>query len=319
MVIPFRSVTMVLWLLLELELVPIETYQGFGMGYTAVPADIPASDADVVNLLDNLIAIIDWFPSVPVKTLNLNNNLLTTFPNLSNASSTLTILLLEDNSITNIPQDRLQALIMVDTLKLSGNPLNFIPDMNASLGTSLRTLSLSSTAIRKLPEIPVIGSKLIKLFVESCSALEATADMLASFPVLKNLFAAGSGITALPDFSYIQTIGVYKEIDFTNCKISSIQLNKLAHLEYRDWLIKLGNNELTTLPNIWHMDVGAFLDVPNNPLVCDCRMLWVRVLGTPETFLADHMRCEDNRLISSLDIAEMKCNGELYQLYIDNT
>ncbi|KAK2140330.1 hypothetical protein LSH36_1388g00009 [Paralvinella palmiformis] len=79
---------------------------------STMPTDIPSA-ALALDLSSNVITNVDSLPELlHVKSINLRKNLLTEFPDLKNASSSLKRLFLDKNLITRITEDRLSALLL---------------------------------------------------------------------------------------------------------------------------------------------------------------------------------------------------------------
>ncbi|ELT97029.1 hypothetical protein CAPTEDRAFT_215672 [Capitella teleta] len=123
-----------------------------------------------------------------LKELNMKNNGISVFPDISPLSDTLKFLNLADNHITSVPRDLLANFSSLIYLSIEGNPLGKIPDLgdvstnietlimkSTSLGnvscenlapfTSLTEINLGQNSIEEVSALSCINSTLVKLYL----------------------------------------------------------------------------------------------------------------------------------------------------------
>ncbi|XP_038642661.1 uncharacterized protein LOC119958299 [Scyliorhinus canicula] len=102
-------------------------------------------------LSDNQIERFDPDYSLPLETLDLSSNSLTSVPNFSNLT-TLRILTLDHNKIPDLPEGAFDDLLALEELSLRGNTIRVIPAHIFDPLEELRNVFLSGNRIEKFPE-----------------------------------------------------------------------------------------------------------------------------------------------------------------------
>lgn len=238
-----------------------------------------------LNLGQNRISRIEIasFENLPnLRVLVLDDNQLSVVPSQALAPLTnLAELFLGINSFRTIPTGSFQELTRLTKLDLNGAAL-----LNISLGAfhglenSLRQLGLSDNHLQRIPTVHM--SELSRLEELSLGQNDFEIIPEGAFVGLKNL--KHLEISGSMHLRKIQAGAFATNTNLESIKISSNKmlteveeaaLSGLPHLKH----VVLRDNALTTL------DEGLFpwselhtLDLSENPIVCDCRILWLRNL-----------------------------------------
>ena len=115
-----------------------------------------------VNYFQNNINEVTSFPSLLyVDTLDLTQNILNSFPDLSPIKGVLQRLILNFNYITTVPAAMLDGFAVLRELKLNKNYVSSIPDVNIPM----ESLELMFNNLTLFPHLPKMGAKLKWLFV----------------------------------------------------------------------------------------------------------------------------------------------------------
>ncbi|XP_072349558.1 uncharacterized protein [Scyliorhinus torazame] len=102
-------------------------------------------------LSDNQIERFDPDYTLPLETLDLSSNSLTSIPNFSNLT-TLRILTLDHNPIPDLPEGAFDDLVSLEELSLRGNTIRVIPEHIFDPLEKLRNVFLSGNRIEKFPK-----------------------------------------------------------------------------------------------------------------------------------------------------------------------
>lgn len=238
-----------------------------------------------LNLGQNRISRIEIgaFDGLPnLRVLILDDNQLSAVPSLSlTPLNNLAELFLGINSFRTIPAGSFEMLKHLTNLDLKGAAL-----MNISLGAfrglehSLRQLELSDNRLQRIPTLHL--SELSRLEDLSLGQNDFEIVPEGAFGGLKNLRRldiSGSmhlrkiEANAFATNTNLESITIVSNKMLTEVQEGSLSgLPHLKHVVFRD-------NALTTL------DEGLFpwselhtFDLSENPIVCDCRVLWLRNL-----------------------------------------
>lgn len=263
----------------------------------------------VLNLRGNFLDTIGYgiFSSLhKLEELNLGQNRISrieigAFDNLPN----LRVLVLDDNQLSAVPSQALAPLTNLAELYLGINSFRTIQSgafsmlthlnnldlkgaamMNISLGAfrglekSLRTLQLSDNRLVKVPTVHL--SELSRL--EELSLGQNDFEIVAegAFVGLKNLrrldISGSMHLRKIQAGAFATNTNLESITIASNKMLTEVQegaLSGLPHLKH----VVLRDNALTTL------DEGLFpwselhtFDLSDNPIVCDCRVLWLRNL-----------------------------------------
>ena len=126
----------------------------FGGGWTnlsSIVSEFKPESLDYLNLDHNILTNISEIGAFKsLKWLRLNNNRLSTLPDLSALASSLKRIYLSANRFTEVPES-LSALKNLTDIDLSGNPISQVPEWLSQM-ENLEHLSFSRTKIKSLPK-----------------------------------------------------------------------------------------------------------------------------------------------------------------------
>lgn len=236
-----------------------------------------------LNLGQNRISRIESgaFDNLPnLRVLVLDDNQLSVVPSEALAPLTnLAELFIGINSFRTIPPGAFETLTHLTNLDLKGASLiNISLDAFRGLQNSLRQLELSDNRMQRVPTIHL--SELSRLEDLSIGQNDFEVIPEGAFVGLKNLRrleASGSmHLRKIQAGAFATNTNLESITVVSNKMLSEIQegaLSGLPHLKH----VVLRDNALTTL------DEGLFpwsdlhtFDLSENPIVCDCRVLWLR-------------------------------------------
>lgn len=248
-----------------------------------------------------------------LRVLYLHDNQLKSVPTLAFSQlGSLAVLHIGLNSFSTLPDDAFSSLQRLSELNLSGAGLSNISE-NALRGiAALRNLVLTDNQLTAVPSR--VLSKLNRLEELSLGQNLFTAVTSGCLDGLVHLQRLD--ITGAQELVRIET-GAFAN----NLNIRTIILNSNKRLE------AIQDGALTGLPNLKELSLraNAFrsfsesmvawpeltkLDVSENPLVCDCSVLWLRDLLLRRN--ASHVRCTaparvEDRFLHALAPDELGC------------
>ncbi len=177
----------------------IVVYSAASQGHISLPATIP-QDVELLRLHRNNFVRIDTFPLFPNLTeLQLNENQLEAFPNLTNVGSTLTKLNLKKNKIRYVDPEVLGSLDVLETLYLEHNHLEHFPDIQEPGSSSLSLLNLDYNYLRDFPTFPNLGATLTSLSVGNNIIRTISDEHLGQ---LGNFVAKSNPLGSMPRFTH---------------------------------------------------------------------------------------------------------------------
>ena len=195
---------------------------------TQFPHDISLS-VKKIKITGTSITTIDYIEPFPnLETLELFDNKLVMFPDLTNISSTLLELNLFGNMITAI---------------------DYIPPMSA-----LTTLNVASNALTQLPDLINVSSTL-----QVMEAYNNTISVIRYIPLMPRLTKftlASNRLTHFPDL-----INISNSIARLSVKDNNISVVDYVHPMPRLTVLDLENNALTEFPDLQNM--SATLEILN--------------------------------------------------------
>ena len=218
---------------------------------TEVPTNIPAAET-VVTLTNNAIASLDGQLDhmTNLQQLNIKINKLATMPKLSaSAGSTLTVLLLTRNEISEV--------CLVDLMPLS----------------SLVTLQLHHNKLKVFPDLSPLGDTLDFLGMESNGMTTVPAERLKPLVKLTTLKLSSNSLTALPDVSALS--GSLTTFQVNNNLLERVGANEMQALNGIT-AVGLKNSLISSLPNVC-FDTPTKLDLRGSALdLCECSNAWLK-------------------------------------------
>lgn len=212
----------------------------------------------VLYLDDNALVSVPSasFPSLRnIAELYLGINSFTTIPNSAFSDlKGLNRLDLRGAALHNISRESFKGLETIRALDFSDNRMNEIPTQELSILSRLEELSFGQNDFETIHENAFIGLPNLKV-------LEITGSIK-----LKKIEAG-----AFTTNTNLETITIS-----SNKALMDIQDGVLSGLPHLKNLI-LRNNAITSLSEgLFAWNELVLLDLSENPIICDCRMLWLR-------------------------------------------
>lgn len=182
--------------------------------------------------------------ALPLVSIDLMSNFLTTVPSALPSLTALTHLNLRRNQLATLP-DSLAALGKLKVLDLGENRLTELPAaVAAALSGSLEVLELDHNQLVKLPDAIGQCTVLRRLAVEQ-NALKALPDAIGNLEALEELIADDNSLTALPaSFGVLGKLRVLRAKRNEIGEITAANIASLAALHILDLTL----NKLTALP-----------------------------------------------------------------------
>lgn len=238
-----------------------------------------------LNLGQNRISRIEIgaFDGLPnLRVLVLDDNQLSAVPTLALAPLTnLAELFLGINSFRTIPGGSFEMLSHLTNLDLKGAALkNISLDAFRGLENSLRQLELSDNRLQRIPTVHM--SELSRLEDLSLGQNDFEVVPEGAFVGLKNLrrleMSGSMHLRKIQAGAFATNTNLESITISSNKALTEVQEGALSGLPHLKNVV-LRDNALTTL------DEGLFpwselhtFDLSENPIVCDCRVLWLRNL-----------------------------------------
>lgn len=217
-----------------------------------------------------------------LRVLVLDDNQLATVPSPSLAPlSNLAELFLGINSFRTIPAGAFEMLQHLTNLDLKGAALvNISLHAFRGLQNSLRQLELSDNRLQRIPTVHI--SELMRLEELSIGQNDFQIVPEGAFVGLKNLrrleISGSMHLRKIQAGAFATNTNLESITIASNKMLNEVQEGALSGLPHLKHVI-LRDNALTTL------DEGLFpwtelhtIDLSDNPILCDCRILWLRNL-----------------------------------------
>lgn len=227
-----------------------------------------------------------------LKHLDLSFNRVTHIQENSTLSSSLTVLLLNNNKIKEIPKHLFEKLINLKTLSLANNNIHYVPyDIFPRLN-ALEKLDLQSNEIVNFPGGSFEG--LVKLTVLNISKnpfSELNEKLFQNNVNMHVLDARDTYIyrirgNLLSKLKRLQVLNMSHNNHLTT--IDDFKFSSSNHLQYID--LRFAN--LTTVPKfLLYLDVVEELSLDGNPWQCTCTSIWF------SHWLANHRHLVNNSLV----------------------
>ena len=216
------------------------SYNGRNLGYTTVPHALINDNEANIDLAFNSIQTLNddefatytdlgilkmccnglyeihqnAFRHTRIWFLQLNDNQLDEFPNITTISNTIVKLYLHDNYISNLNPDLLSPLIQLKVLRLYRNKITeLLPKMFIDNG-NLQELNLDSNNINEVAEDTFAGlSRLNALYLRQNNISILPLKLLEPLDSLTQLMVSYNPIKTWPDFSFAPLV---YEVIFAN-------------------------------------------------------------------------------------------------------
>ncbi len=266
----------------------------------AVPGDISPS-TEVLNLATNGIMLIDFLPLTMemLRELDLRENLLSEFPNLSNCSS-IERLFLENNKISYIAADRLNALTKLEWLVLASNDLHLIPDVPGP-GGSMNSLALAYNNFTSIPVLEFLGGALLHLYMHHNAINSLHQSHLQPLKELQTLGLSHNCLQQIPAFG--NTIPNVKYLMLASNPDLSVIPPRLFPTLPSVELLNLRYTGVTTVP----MDICLRgqqasmqfeLDLRDTPLHCDWGFVWLKLAEQAGVTVTESPTCHSPQALA---------------------
>ena len=282
--------------------------------------DIPKNVSLIHFRKGNDLIDIDFFPNtftnLTIITL-MKHPRITYFPNLVNVSSTLLELNIRQCSLRTVNEAFLQALVNLKILDLKKNQLTSpFPDMDASRGCSILKLQLNVNRLSEVPHLPVIARTLHNLTIAANENITSVSrETLALYQEMRFFNNKPGFFKTIPDFSALaeKHTGSSLTITLKINGMTTLAPNAFRHATSPNWIFRLGDNQISRIPNMIHLGVQASVELDENPVVCDCGMQWMKIAGQYTGFNLSLITCAgpgpvSGRNLSEVGIEELICD-----------
>ncbi|XP_049540384.1 insulin-like growth factor-binding protein complex acid labile subunit [Anopheles darlingi] len=242
-----------------------------------------------LNLGQNRIAKIDpkaFTGLANLKVLYLDDNTISTVP--SPAFTPLRVLAelyLGLNSFSSIPKESFAALPGLSRLDLKGAALQNVTRDSFRGLEQLRSLDLSDNRLNRIPTSELAPlDRLEELALGQNDFESVPAGAFAGLGQLRRLDISGSlKLHRIESGAFASNTNLEEITLASNKALSEIQEGALSGLPHLRRIV-LRDNALTTLTDgLFTWNELIELDLSENPLLCDCQMLWLRNLLVSRT------------------------------------
>ncbi len=281
--------------------------------YNSIPNDVETVYVHV-NALTSIILPMDY-PNMTV--LDANSNLLSEFPDLTFVGETLISLKLHRNLIASVSQLRLSALTRLEELFLNENHITSFPDVTGIGPYHMKKIRFSLNMLSSVPVLSKLGRTMEQLaFGGMPLGANVVDDVLAYYPNLTMYGFATTEINVFPNFWLFPR---REEMATTMIRLGYNPIKKmerwsLAALSNPSWSLKLPLCEIETIPNLMDLDMSASVDLSGNPLICDCRLKWLKLAGSSTGIDTSVLTCVKPEHLNqtpfdAVPIEELRCEG----------
>lgn len=297
------------------------------------------------NFLDELGANI--FSTLPkLEELNLSKNRINRVDKRAfNGLSSLRVLYLNDNSLSTVPSDSFTPLEALAELYIGINVFTTIKDgafdkLNGLTNLDLKGVGLSNITIETLRGLE---TSLHKLDISDNRLLHVPTTALNHFHRLEELMLGQNSFETIPSSAFVGFLNL-RRLDISGSpKLHSIENNAFAECPNLETLsiasnkalveiqtgafsgllhlksLNLRDNALATIPeNLVKWDELNSFDISDNPIVCDCNIIWLQTLLNSQNIsqtIFDNVLCSapDNvreQPLRTLPLNVIGCNSD---------
>lgn len=302
----------------------------------------------VLSLRGNFIEDIDenvFSPLTKLEELNLSGNRIRDIhPNAFNGLLNLRILYLEDNTLTQIPSMVFSSVPSLAELFIGMNSFNKIPtgsfkdlkglsrlsvrgcNLNSISNEGftgldgLRTLDLSDNLLEKIPTVVLSSLHRLEELHLGQNPFEAIPDKsFVGMKNLKHLEISGSfNLNRIEEGAFSANTNLESISITANKKLNKIHQSAFRGLPFLKEVV-LRDNALTTISeNMLAWNELTKFDLSENPIICDCKMLWLRNImamkktGWPRVSCASPRKYKDIAL-EDLRLDQIGCENSMAQ------
>ncbi|KAL5290653.1 hypothetical protein ACFFRR_010175 [Megaselia abdita] len=242
----------------------------------------PLAMVEEINLGNNRISKIDstaFAGLTNLRILYLDDNILTQIPSMNFESMpNLAELYLGINSFTTIPSKAFEHLKGLSRLDMRGAGLYNISHESFKGLESLRILDISFNLLQKIPtvELSTLG-RLEELYIGQNSFEVISQGALVGLKNLKRFEVTGALKLKKIEMNAFSANTNLEQINISSNKmLSEIQEGALSGLPHLRHVIFRDNALSTIAEGLFPWSELLTLDMSENPLHCDCHVLWLR-------------------------------------------
>ncbi|KFM63354.1 Leucine-rich repeat neuronal protein 2, partial [Stegodyphus mimosarum] len=307
------------------------------------------SSLKILRLDGNLISDIadDAFePLHSLENLDLSRNRISTLS--SSAFSgliNLKELYLRDNKLTRVPTESFQNIISLRSLDLGMNFMYVVPKNSFHYLRHLQVLSLDGCGIHIIETGAFLGlDSIVSLFLQDNELQNVPIDVLMDIPYLQELHVGRNKLQRLGPNDFrglrsLRTITVNGEEELEviengtfadnhqlerliishNKILNFVEQGTFRGLENLRFLSLRGNQFTTFHEDMLSWDKLEVFDVRDNPLTCNCSLMWLWQLLKRENFTSynedvTRVRCKNpptvsDQLLTDIEPADLDCEG----------
>ncbi|XP_069157497.1 oplophorus-luciferin 2-monooxygenase non-catalytic subunit-like [Procambarus clarkii] len=220
---------------------------------------------------------------------------------LTASASTVTHLDFFKNNLTVFPFNDIPSFTQLQYLDLQYNNLQQLPEISS---LTMETLYLSNNPLGSIPLKAFANTPAISVIhLAETGIREITPGIFSELPQLGEVDLWNNKLSSLPEgtFNFSSKASVY--VGSNN--ITKVDVNAITGMSVGR--VDISSNKLVELEEqVWHplLDVGITLDPSDNPLGCDCDILWIIKNATILSLIHPYTTCADGRYLIFLNPAD---------------
>ncbi len=208
----------------------------------------------------------------------------------------------------------------LEELNLYNNCISAFPDVIGTGPYHMQILKLTANPLPNTPLLPTLGRTIRSLSLGHTDiGTTIMEDILDSYPMLTFYGFSAIGMATIPDFGHFPTIehDVATTIRIGDNPIKKLERRSLSALSNPNWHVEIKGCEIETIPNLLDLNISASIDLSENPLICDCRLKWLKVAGNNTGIDTNILTCSqpphlNQTAFDDVSMQELKCEGKSY-------